>query len=390
MANCQCIVESFLNIPNDALLNAMSGKQLRAFANAHNISPTGATAEGFSRWRNQANAVELRTALIHHRNGTAAEPMPNSAALSNLPQGLDKLPELLDKVEVMLATVDTDLLNKHIKREVDEQVAKYASVLQQVEISLPDTQPVVIESQHKDFKKALRAIAAGVNVLMVGPAGSGKTEAAITISKVLQRDYELISVGPQTMQSELSGYRNAHGDYISSAIYRAYTEGKVLIIDEMDAGNAGVFTFCNAALSNSIAGFPNGAADRHKNFLVIALANTYGTGADMVYIGRSQLDGATLDRYCVIEWDYDTDFEMKLALAHNPEAASWVKTVQKWRTNMMKHKIRHIISPRASINGAKLLKMGFTPDELATMLVFKGLNKEAKDKIMGKATDAVA
>jgi hypothetical protein len=46
---------------------------------------------------------------------------------------------------------------------------------------------------------------------------------------------------------------------------------------------------------------------------VCAAANTYGTGADALYVGRNQLDAATLDRFYVVEMDYDRKLEAKLA-----------------------------------------------------------------------------
>ena len=38
----------------------------------------------------------------------------------------------------------------------------------------------------------------------------------------------------------------------------------------------------------------------------------FGTGSTLQYTGRNKLDAATLDRFMIIEWDYDTDLETKL------------------------------------------------------------------------------
>jgi len=375
---CGCDLDDVFKIPEGAQLDLVPGKALRAYANAHNVSQSGPSAQGFSKWRNGANSTDLRLALVAHRDN---KPLVTPNGVQGV-EGIQHLPALLDKVEQMLTTVNPELVDMLIAARVEEEVKKYRTTLQQIAITVNENIETIVESQHKEFKRLLRTMATGVNVMLVGPAGSGKTEAAMAAAKALDRKFEIISVGPQTMQSELAGYKNAHGSYVTSALRRAYESGDVLIIDEIDAGNAGVFTFTNASLSNSFAGYPDGPATRHPAFQVIACANTYGTGADMVYVGRSQLDGATLDRYATLIWDYDHDFEMHLALQHNSDAKSWVLQVQRWRIAMMKHKIRHIISPRASIYGAKLLKVGFSVDECAQMLVFKGLNKEAKDKIL--------
>jgi cobaltochelatase CobS len=41
------------------------------------------------------------------------------------------------------------------------------------------------------------------------------------------------------------------------------------------------------------------------NDCIVATANTFGTGADRVYVGSLQIDGATLDRFAFLEWPYD-------------------------------------------------------------------------------------
>jgi MoxR-like ATPase len=389
---CGCQVEDMYTIPKAEHLTALSRKQLCAYANTHNVGPTGRSGTGFSQWRNKASAQELTSALNAHRDKAYNDSLQGGASLDNIPPELlaqgnvHKIGPLFDAMEKVLETVNPEFIAEHINAAAQKELAKYANIVQTINITLADGYQSTLESQHKDFKTLLRMMAARVNVMLVGPAGSGKTEGAMAAAKALNLPFELISVGPQTMQSELAGYKNAVGEYVASAIYRAFTQGKVLILDEMDAGNAGVFTFLNSTLSNMFAGYPTGVEARHENFFVIACANTFGSGADMVYIGRNQLDGATLDRYAPLVWDYDHDFELKLALQHNPQCESWVKRVWHYRKNMMDNKIRHIISPRASIFGAKLLLQGFNESELEKMLIFKGLNKENADKIRGKQT----
>ncbi|MCH7728630.1 MAG: hypothetical protein IH991_19420, partial [Planctomycetes bacterium] len=68
----------------------------------------------------------------------------------------------------------------------------------------------------------------------------------------------------------------------------------------------------NAALANGHLRLPDGTTvDRHADFVCAAAANTFGTGADRQYVGRNQLDAATLDRFaaCRLAFDYDVDLE---------------------------------------------------------------------------------
>ena len=79
----------------------------------------------------------------------------------------------------------------------------------------------------------------------------------------------------------------------------------------------------NSALANGSCAFADGMVKRHEDFILIATANTFGNGANAQYVGRNQLDSATLDRFVTIEWGYDEELEM--AIASDKE---WCETVQ--------------------------------------------------------------
>ena len=385
--NCSNIPTQF-QIPNETLLRTMSVGQLRQYANIHSIGADGVTASGTGGWRATASKDQLIMALLGHKSGT----IPNASTGPILQNPLSPnpgAPKIEDAIKQLIAasqpTINPEMVNGMVNKAVKKAVDEARSSFMQVQVVVQGQPPVMVGRQHKSFPALVKLVGSCENVLMVGPAGSSKTTSALAAAKAVGREYEIISVGPQTMQSELAGYKNAAGTYIESIVRRCYQNGKVLILDEIDAANPGVFTYMNAIIDNAHAGFPDGTIDRHETFSVVACANTWGTGADMLYVGRSQLDAATLDRFTALEWNYDEQFEMDLALGQNPNAKEWVLKVQKWRANMFKHKIRHVISPRASIKGAKLLKLGFTEAQVQKMVVFKGLNKEAYDKIMQEA-----
>ena len=115
--------------------------------------------------------------------------------------------------------------------------------------------------------------------------------------------------------------------------------------------------------------FPDKRIKRHKNFYCIAAANTYGQGADRQYVGRNQLDAASIDRFIFIDWKYDETLERKLA--NNDK---WVDYVQSIRRVIEKKEIRHIVSPRASFFGAKLLKNNLNRELVESSVLWKGLD----------------
>ena len=77
------------------------------------------------------------------------------------------------------------------------------------------------------------------------------------------------------------------------------------MLDEMDASIPEVLVILNAAIANRYFDFPApiGYVEANPNFRVIAAGNTTGHGADFEYVGRNQLDGASLDRFAVVKID---------------------------------------------------------------------------------------
>lgn len=125
--------------------------------------------------------------------------------------------------------------------------------------------------------------------------------------------------------------------------------------------------------------FPDKKVERHKDFYCIAAANTYGLGADRAYIGRNQLDAASLDRFVFFDWNIDENLERKLA-----DDDIWVNYVQKVRSAVQDLGIRLVISPRASIYGATLLQAGIDRREVEQNVLWKGLDRATLETIKRK------
>jgi cobaltochelatase CobS len=211
----------------------------------------------------------------------------------------------------------------------------------------------------------------------VGPAGSGKSYAAQSIAKALGLPFYFQPVGSQTTKFDLLGYLDATGSYITTHLRQAFEFGGVFLLDEVDAGNPNVLTVINGLLENGHGSFPDRIVERHPDFVMIAAANTYGRGADRLYVGRNQIDGATLDRFDCVDWDYDEELETSLS-----GNADWTKKVQSIRQAVSDLKEKLIVSPRASMKGAQLLAAGFTENEVLDMVIYKGINAEVKNRIM--------
>lgn len=234
---------------------------------------------------------------------------------------------------------------------------------------------------HSCFDKVIKVLQSAKrinkNIMLVGPAGSGKSSLCGQIAEVLKLQFYPMSVGLQTTKSDLLGFINAKGDYITSPIRQAYENGGVLLLDEFDATHAGVVTILNSMLANDFCSFPDKIITKHPDFICFVACNTYGKGGSIDYVGRNRLDGATLDRFVCINVDYDNTLEKQLT-----SNDKWLKMIQDMRKNIETFGLKIIISPRASMQGADLLEAGFELEEVLEMCVYKGLNSDTKNKLM--------
>jgi len=285
-------------------------------------------------------------------------------AIRDLVEGLNiKAEAQIDEGRVI------DLINQHSKRVV-------------VEVNDKQTGEVkTVEGAHKQFPLIMQCLAAGVNMALVGPAGSGKSTIVQQAAEALGIDYYF--TGAVQQEHKILGYKDGNGTYHRTPFREAYEHGGVFAFEEYDGSHPRALLSANNATANEFCDFPDGMVAKHPNFICVMVGNTYGTGASRQYVGRQQLDAATLDRFAFIEVEYDEDLERAIALAHNKDAGSWVDFVQSFRAKVESAGIRHIVSPRASIMGAKLLKTGVTKQNVIEMLLHKGLSTDQIKQVKG-------
>jgi hypothetical protein len=220
--------------------------------------------------------------------------------------------------------------------------------------------------------------------MIVGPAGGGKTTACEQVAIALGLAF--YSDGALTGKHELTGYEDGPGKYHSTAFRQAFEHGGLYLMDELDRSDPSVPLALNSALANGFMTFPDRVEPvrRHADFVPLVAANTFGRGADRLYVGANQLDGATTDRTVALNWDYDEVLERALT-----GDDAWVAYVQAARASAWKHKVRHIISPRASMGGAALRRVGLPFDLVTEAAIWKGLDVEQRNRIIADIPDNV-
>lgn len=283
-----------------------------------------------------------------------------------------------------------DSISGQVTKQIDETVTgefaelrKQATKNAKLDVTFDGKTHTVPGLRHMQLDVVLKVAGMRLPSLLVGMAGTGKTHAAEQVAQGLGIPYYTMSVGAQTSKSDIMGFIHANGGYVRTLFREAYENGGVFLMDEIDAGNANVLIQVNAALSNNMCAFPDKMVPRHKDFVFIASANTYGTGLNRQYVGRNQLDAATLDRFTIIDWDVDANLESQLAVGQFGE--KWYETVKHIRGYVSKHNIRALITPRATQKGSQLLANGFKIKDVVQMVLLGSIPDDKKDTITKEA-----
>jgi len=268
------------------------------------------------------------------KNGQAKPAADKSAAIVAICSRLENCETAIDK-QAQTTTAILDEL-----AELRRQRPKVLTFKQH------DKPPVTIAGAHPMLPKVLAHINLGENVLLVGPRGSGKTTLAAQIAEALSLPFSDQSCsGGITESAFLGRLCPVTGEYRPTPFVEAYENGGVFLFDEIDAADPNVLIVLNSALANGHITLPartgRNKAPRHADFRAVAAANTYGLGADRIYAGRQQLDGATLDRFTVFDVDYSESVETQLCPDDDLRGILW-----QWRANLRGARVLRDIGTR--------------------------------------------
>jgi len=284
---------------------------------------------------------------------------------------------VVTKAEVERLTQENDALRAELDRlaaaaEIGEPAVPTVVVPAKVESA------AVAVTEPKALSTLMRRHAAGFNNFFVsGPAGSGKTTLAQLLAAKLNRPFAFLSLTGGVNETHLLGfiaYNFTTGERLwqSTDFIRIFEGGGVFLLDEVDAADANVLLAINAALANGVVSNPFSGKEhkRHADTIIVAAANTMGTGATAEFVGRNKLDGATLDRFvgAVIKVEFDRDLETRLAVVAGRRDAEVLTLVWSMRERMSAVKSTRNCGTRMVIAAAKLAAAGFNRAEMVEAL----------------------
>lgn len=121
---------------------------------------------------------------------------------------------------------------------------------------------------HNKFETILKLVLANIPVFLTGPAGCGKNVICQQVAEALNTEFYFTNA--VTQEYKLTGFIDANGHYHETQFFKAFTQGGVFMLDEMDASVPEVLIILNAAIANGYFDFPNGKFQAHKDFHLVA------------------------------------------------------------------------------------------------------------------------
>ena len=270
---------------------------------------------------------------------------------------------------------ETDKIVKNIVDKAMEQF-KESCKFKTVIININNIKTNVLPGQlfHNKFEEVVKVLSLRLHPLLVGPAGSGKNVILEQAAKALKLNFYYVN--DVTEEHKVMGFVDANGKFQQTQFFKAFTKGGLIMIDEMDNSHPSALLAINAALGtgyHQYLTFPDGILyESNPDFYLAAAANTYGTGSDQIYCGRSSLDGASLNRFLPIFIDYDKNLEQNLV-----KNTSILNLFWQVRESINKNKIRHVISTRNIVNADRMLNSNmFTLNNIFDYTIIQSMNED--------------
>jgi cobaltochelatase CobS len=244
------------------------------------------------------------------------------------------------------------------------------------------------------------AIKTRENVYIAGPTGCGKSSLVINILARMNEAVELFNCSGETSTDDLIGkpWRKSTGEVVAvhGAAVRAYRDGKILLLEEVDHAQPDILTPLHRMLEVNRDYMTVNIGDgevipKHNRFAVLATANTIGTGEDTFqYMGTKPMNAAFMNRFGItIRMNYPPPgeetkiIERKTGLDKNI-AEQLVQVAKEARELLTAatNRVSTPVSTRDLLVWANLIQIArFTPQEAADFAFLNRANEADRDVI---------
>lgn len=309
----------------------------------------------------------------------AGKPQPEPEPKPQPEPKLDELEPIVDPpasltpqaVAQQIATLLTGSANNDEVRAIAQQAARDAiadaakdgTLQMTVQVKRVDASVWQLpkgQALHSSFQDVMAWTSMHEPVLIKGPAGTGKSMLASQVASALNLDFVAMSLSGGTAEHHFVGTRlpdhTGAFSFRSTPFLDAFENGGVVLLDEVDACDENVLLAINNGIANGVLPVPSRddrpVANKHEDFRLIAAANTWGTGPSALYAGRNQLDAAFLDRFALVEVDYDRTLEASLVKDHRL-LIMW----HKLREEADKAQLRRVVSMRGLLRMDRMMRV---------------------------------
>ena len=265
--------------------------------------------------------------------------------------------ELQDEIEDARGT---------IYAEVDKRISE---LRRPVQVHINDRPVKEVKGMtHKSFHEVLEAVKHFSMVLMVGPAGTGKSYIAKQVATALGYDtdngsneWSYICGNADLTVSQMTGRIDANGNFLEGKFNRAFEDGGALCIDECFR-----FDSCVGVLFNPMTDgqgylpLPNhphkSHLKRHDKNVMFFIDNSWGHGNSFDYVASQKQDNSWLDRLdgVKVSVDYDMDVERALSGDHVDTA----RMLWDLRSRIKSEGLNRIVSTRRFMDANKWRTVG--------------------------------
>lgn len=243
---------------------------------------------------------------------------------------------------------------------------------------------------HPQFPKLVKAASLRdyqkqrLNVVLVGPTGTGKSFACRQLAALLGLPFYFQSQASEGF--DLVGYERVNGVQKVTPFVQAFRDGGVCLLDEIDRYDAKASTALNSALANGEITLDNGEViKRHPDFVCVASGNTFGMGGSSDFTAAEKMDLSTISRFPVrLDWYVHEETERAICEAFADNAAialAWLEEVRAVRKAMTRLGLPYLADQRCVEAGANLLAAGMDPQDVRSITYLASLDDDQRRAI---------
>lgn len=312
------------------------------------------------------------------------QPTPVATSEASVAGAMDILSATITSIlaQTQIPKIESEIM-AGVETKVREFIQKEYGTIERKVVTVVDGKKVPMDGvQHEKFERVIKYVANDKPVFLTGPAGTGKNVLCKQVAKALGLNFYFTNA--VTQEYQLKGFTDAMGNYQETQFYKAFKNGGVFMLDEMDASIPEVLVILNAAIANRYFDFPApiGYVEAHPDFRVIAAGNTYGTGASYEYVGRNQLDAASLNRFAVVKVDYSETIENNVA-GGDIKLADFCRAFRK----AAKDAGQQVVVSYRNIEMIATMSQIMELDEVLEDCLIKGMEKDDLNIIINSITD---